>query len=304
MVALANAVYPRSRMAAVADSVHMRGHLCRVNSKVRSVIVLCIAPLATLGGQGIELSIKPESVLAMVRAVRRELAPMTAVRSQMLAAVRADSGTSRADEAFLRFDAAGADTLRAHLRNLKFALDPIALWPDSSALAPLRKTFASYGVWLEIAEADANPVMSESASRAGVGRFLTRPMRALLDIRVKEQLEPIGGDGAIGVPLDEIGRRIAATDRVRAMSTTFAGSEELERRRGAYLNAFLGGWEIGPFGDDGVLVADVRSSLERFQAAHPRTDSGRIVGQYLALLRSTNWRRTAAVDAFVQHLMP
>jgi hypothetical protein len=275
-----------------------------VNGKARRGILLCIAPLAALGSQETELSIKPESVSAKVRALRRELAPMTAVRSQMLAAVRADSGTPRADAAFLRFDAAGADTLRAHLPNLKFALDPIALWPDSSVLAPLRRTFTSYGVWLEIAEADANPVMSDSASRASVGRFLTRPMRALLDIRVKEQLEPIGGDGSIGVPLDEIGRRIAATDRVRAMATTFAGSEELERRRGAYLNAFLGGWEDSPFGDDGVLIADVRSRLERFHAAHSRTDSGRIVGQYLALLRSTNWRRTAAVDAFIQRLMP
>jgi hypothetical protein len=275
-----------------------------VNSKMRRGIVLCVAPLATLSSQGTELSIKPESVSAMVRAVSRELTPMIGVRSQMLAAVRADSGTSRADEAFLRLDAAGADTLRAHLPNLKVALDPIALWPDSSALAPLRRTFTSYGVCLEIAEADANPVMSDSASRASVGRFLTRPMRALLDIRVKEQLEPIGGDGAIGVPLDEIGRRIAATDRVHAMATKFAGSAELERRRGAYLNAFLGGWEDSPFADDGVLVASARSSLERFHGAHSRTDSGRIVGQYLALLRSTHWRRTPAVDAFIQHLMP
>jgi hypothetical protein len=271
---------------------------------MRRGLVLYIAPLATLSSQVTELSIKPESVSAMVRAVRRELAPLTGVRSQMLATVRADSGTSRADEAFLRFDAAGADTLRAHVPNLKVALDPIALWPDSSVLAPRRKTFTSYGVWLEIAEAEADPMMSDSASRASVGRFLTRPMRALLDIRVKEQLAPIGGDGAIGVPLDEIGRRIAAADHVRAMATNFAGSEELERRRGGYLNAFLGGWENSPFGDDGILVADVRSSLERLHAAHPRTDSGRIVGQYLALLRSTNWRRTAAVDAFIQRLLP
>ena len=88
------------------------------------------------------------------------------------------------------------------------------------------------------------------------------------------------------------------------MAAHFAGSEELERRRGGYLNAFLGGWESSPFGDDGILVANVQSSSERFHAAPSRTDSGRIVGQYLAMLRSTHWRRTPAVDAFIQHLMP
>jgi len=273
--------------------------------RLGSGILLCIAPMATLASQAAELPIKPESVSAMARALSRELATMTEVRSRMLAAVRADSGTSRADAAFLRLDAAGADTLRARLPNLRFALDPIGLWPDASVLVPLRQTFTSYGVWLEIGEAEANPVMSDSASRAGVGRFLSRPMRALLDIRVKEQLESMGGDGEIGVPLDEIGRRIAATDRVRAMAAEFAGSEELERRRRAYMNAFLNGWENSPaFGDNGVLVADVRSSLERFHAAYPGTDSGRIVGEYLALLRAAHWRRTAAVDAFIQRLMP
>jgi len=273
--------------------------------RLGSGILLCIAPMATLAGQAAELSIKPESVSAMGRALRRELAPMAGVRSRMLAAVRADSGTPRADLAFLRADAAGADALRARLPKMKFALDLIGLWPDASVLSPLRRTFASDGVWLEIGEGEADPVMSDSASRGTVGRFLTRPMRALLDIRVKEQLEPIGGDGEISVPLDEIGRRIAATDLVRAMATQFAGSEELERRRRVYLNAFLDGWPNSPaFGDDGVLGADVRSSLERFHATYSRTDSGRIVGEYLALLRAANWRRTAAVDALIQRLTP
>jgi hypothetical protein len=276
-----------------------------MKSRLTGGILLCIAPLAALGSQEAELSVKPESISAMARALRRELMPMLAVRSQMLAAVRADSGTSRADVAFLRLDSAGADTLRAHVPNLKSALDLIALWPDATVLMPLRQSFGSYGVWLEVAEAEADPVMSDSTSRTTVGRFLTRPMRALLDIRVREQLEPIGGDGEITVPLDEIGRRLAETDRVRAMAKEFAGSTELEQRRRAYLIALLAGWPNSPaFGDDGVIEAAARSSLERFHAAHSRTESGRIVGRYLALLRSANWRRTAAVDVFIQRLTP
>jgi hypothetical protein len=89
------------------------------------------------------------------------------------------------------------------------------------------------------------------------------------------------------------------------MAKEFAGSTELEQRRRAYLIALLAGWPNSPaFGDDGVIEAAARSSLERFHAAHSRTESGRIVGRYLALLRSANWRRTAAVDVFIQRLTP
>ena len=239
------------------------------------------------------------AIPGMVALVHRELASIDGLRVRTRIAVRADSGRPRADSVFARLDSVAADTIAEHLAALARALDPIGLWPDTSLLKPVREAFASHGIWLEIGEGVATPTMNDSMSRARFGSFLTRPMRELLDIRSLEQRYPIGGDGEIIVPLDEIGRRLARTDRVLAMGR-FAGSDQLASMRATYLSAYLEGQSNSPaFTDDGILTSEVRASLERFRDTHPSTESGRIVGRYLTLLRSAKWHRTKIVVAFV-----
>jgi hypothetical protein len=231
----------------------------------------------------------------------RELAPFDSARARLVLALRADSGTARADSIFLRFDSTTNRALLHVSPTAQRALGLIGFWPGDSLVERLHQTFLSHGIWMHIDEGEADPVASDSTARSAVGRFLTAPMRAWLDILVTEQLVPTGGDGAIGISLDELGRRIDATDRLRATVPRFAASDALNWRRKFYLGAFLFGWDNTPAfsRSDGALLPNFRTSLERFAGTHPMTESRKLVAAYLRLLRESKWRRTARVDSLV-----
>jgi hypothetical protein len=241
-----------------------------------------------------------DSIAVMMAAVHHDLLPLDTARALWVQALRADSGTSRADEAFLHPDSTIAVILRDLSPTTKRALRLIGFSPTSPLFKPLRTAFAAHGVWVTIGEGEADPGISDSTMRSAARRYLTPPMQALLDLRMTEQLDPIGGDGAIGVPLDVVGRRLAAADRIHATWPTFAGSGQLEWRRRFYLFALLGGWDNSrAFNQDGAIKPTARTALGHFVEAHPTTESGRLIASVLQMSASNGWHSTARIDSLV-----
>lgn len=263
-------------------------------------VIVCAAGPAAAQTPAPVPSAAPDSIADMRAALDSELAKFDTARARLVVVLRADSGTARADSVFVLFDSTSRRALYDLSPTAKRALNLLGGGPETGSLKPLQDAFLAHGIWLRFSEGEADESVSDSLLRAVAGRFLTQPMRAWLDIKTREQSEPTGGDAAIDIPLDEIGRRLAATDRVRAMAVHFAASKDLDWQRSFYLNAFLAGWDNTPAFRDGVMVPAMRASLERFAAAYPTTESGKLVGSYLRLLREAGWRRTPSVRAFLR----
>ena len=273
----------------------------RVFCRGRLVTVFVASAFASAGAQKPDVAprVTPESVTALNAALNRDLAPFNAARARLVATLRADSGTGRADSVFMRYQSATERSLRKLPPSARRALRLIQYWDTAQVLEPLRDTFLSNGIRLDPGEGDVEPTVSDSVARTAVGRFLTPRMRAWLDLLVADQLQPMGDDGEIVITLEELGRRLDATDRIRAMGLRFAASDALDREHKAYLGALLAGTDNTPAFShpDSVMVPAFRTSLEQFRAAHPTTESGRLVAQYLRLLNAAGWRKTPPIDS-------
>jgi hypothetical protein len=166
----------------------------------------------------------------------------------------------------------------------------------------IRSVLANHGIWSYIAEGDGYVALSVEALRDSANRFVTDAARGALHIELIEQTSPVGGDAAVRIPWDSLGDRLAMVDSFLVRHPDAPARAAIQSLRAQYLTAFLTGWEnTNVFNSvTNELRPDVRASYERFRQRYGTSESGRVVGEYLALLEKTHYRRTAEVERFLR----
>jgi len=267
--------------------------------------------------------------LARVRAfIEQQTAPLDDRRRLLRDLLRPDSGTTRADSSFQRWKA-GYDALvdsigrRLQTETIQFLIDPdgaigqrvrssrgdMALDASTSARAVAESLLAlleRHGVHGADEEGDMYYSASAVMLRREAGPYLTRPLQDFIALLALEDQRAVGGDGALDVSWDELMRRLAITDRLVTDHPTVIFASDLRQRFAPYLNALLGDWpNSSGFSHEHprILLDSARRRLEHYAAEHPHTRGGRIVTDYLSVLKANNWARTDAVNAFLAEAM-
>jgi hypothetical protein len=203
--------------------------------------------------------------------------------------------TPYAPAGWCRWDG-GANRKWAQRRDI-FAADPSENAAADSIVAFLR----GRGIWSGRSEGRTYYQINEPMLMSRFERFVTAPTREYLRIEVQEQTRPTGGDGSEFLSRPDLIERLVRTDRWLAENPNAVGRQTIEQRYRRYLSAYLSGWDNTSVFNDRTRVLDARArvSYQQYVARYPSTTSGRLVAEYLALLRANGYRRTAAVTEFL-----
>jgi predicted neuraminidase len=262
-----------------------------------------------------------DSVLATLTP---KLAPLAASRDSLAMVIVRDSGTSRGDSSVMRFRESASELLKTIVQTFDDSAFQLAIFPaDSARRVRLRQTSDSArfvppdfavsdsltrflnarGVWLFRDEGATYFTLNESDLLATLGRYLRGSLRAYLRLEAAEQMRPSVEDARLRISLDGLADRLAEAD---SFATQFRSSQvfqQIEWRRASYLYLMLNGVERSPaFATNGELRTTLRQALERFATRYTATASGRVVRDYLALLRASNFRDEPAVAEFRQRV--
>jgi len=245
-----------------------------------------------------------DSLASLLRQLDPKIAPVEATIDSMVGVLRVDSGTTRADSAFLRArktledlvwgmrvyeDSAFQNTAYPHRRTLFRAL------PTARELAiadSLARRLNERGIWVYLAEGDAYVAVSEPTLFRRLGRFLTEPMREYQRILMDEQAWPTADDASLMISWDKLGERLASTDRFLAAHPGAVARDGVKGLYDRYLSLYLLGTDNTKAFDrrTRVLEFDVHRSYERYVVDHGSTTSGKVVRDYLDLLRRNQFR--------------
>jgi hypothetical protein len=168
--------------------------------------------------------------------------------------------------------------------------------------AEIRLFLLQHGIWS--AQGEGSTYLQPHWNRVLVAASpsITPSAREYLQISVREQTTPTGGDGGVGIPWDSLALRLSDADRILAAYPDAAVRVLVSERRIWYLRAYLTGWDNTPVFELGsrTLRPEVLQSYERYVATHGATVSGRVVAEYLDVVRASGYQRTAAVLEFLR----
>jgi len=191
--------------------------------------------------------------------------------------------------------------LRVHLRHS----DDTARFvpPDFAFADSLIHFLNARGVWAFRDEGATYFALSESDLLLTFGRFVRASMRANLRLETTEQNRPSVEDARFRISLDELGDRLAEADSLATQYRASQSFPQIDWRRASYLYLLLNGVERSPaFASSGELRTSLRQVLERYATRYVATPSGKVVRDYLALLRASNFRDAPAVAEFRQRI--
>ncbi len=246
------------------------------------------------------------------------LQPLAASLDSVIVVLRADSGTARADSAFVRFAAAfGRSVLQVvrtfdgpefqrimytHLAYLTYGPNGVSPASNAAQVDSLIAVFRGYAIRSYPAEGTAYFAPDTDVLRGRMGVFLTSPMREYLRLAVLEETHPLGGDASIVISWDELSDRLAAVDRLLMDHPDVAARREASDRYRSYLGLYLAGGDNTPTFAHGsrVLQPAVRRSYDRYVTQHGSTRSAQVVRDYRALLQTTGYRPLPPVVAFIK----
>jgi hypothetical protein len=254
--------------------------------------------------------------------VEQQLQPIAAWRKRTEDTLRAAAGTPAADAALL----AARLELQEIVARVTSPLDTPEfqrlIWPDGAAGQAYRRAAGARGsdpapervsadalvrfmkdrgVWPQRAEGDTYFHASDAALLDWFGPLVSAEIRTFLELWAHEQGVPVAEDASIQVPLDELERRILATERFLAEFPQSPVRDPVRVRYRHYLALYLGGTGNTPAFDErsGALRPDLLRRFETYAAAHD-TPSARTVAQYLKLLAAGVYRRTLEVTRFLE----
>lgn len=254
-----------------------------------------------------------DSLALLLRKLEPKVAPVTATIDSMVGVLRVDSGTIRADSAFMR----ARNTLEQLVRKIRTYDDsafqgiafPVGPRRGREPPAPrdlarrdsLERNLEARGIWVYRAEGDAYLAVSESTLFRRLGRFLTEAMQQYQRILIEEQASPTGEDASLMISWDDLGGRLARTDRFLTTYPDAAARDEVKSLYDAYLRWYMLASDNTRTFDRRTRVLDleVHRSYERYASDHASTQSGRIIRGYLEVLRRNGFRYGDAVRKYI-----
>jgi predicted neuraminidase len=262
-----------------------------------------------------------DSVLATLTS---KLAPLVASRDSLAIVIARDSGSARGDSSVMRFRESGSELLKtivqafddsvfqrlifpadsARRLALRRSSDSVAFVPPNFAVADsLTRFLNARGVWAFRDEGATYFALSEGDLLTTFGRFLRGSLRAYLRMEAVEQGRPSVEDARFRIGLDDLGDRLAEADSLATQYRSSQVFQQIDWRRASYLYLLLNGVERSPaFTTSGDVRLTLRAALERFATRYAATPSGKVVRDYLALLRASNFRDDPAVAEFRQRI--
>ena len=261
---------------------------------------------------------------SLLASLTPKFAPLAASRDSLAIFIARDSATSRADSAVTRFRESGTELLKTIVQAFDDTAFQRVIYPADSALRlRLRQSddtarfvppdFASAdslihflnarGVWPFRDEGATYYALSESDLLFTFGPFVRASMRANLRLEATEQSRPAVEDARLRISLDELGERLAEADSLTTQYRASQSFQQIDWRRASYLYLMLNGVERTPaFASSGELRTSLRQALERYATRYVATPSGKVVRDYLALLRASNFRDAPAVAEFRERI--
>jgi hypothetical protein len=253
----------------------------------------------------------------------RATMPVQVTWDSMVVALRADSGTARADSDYVRFDGAFADDLRAGDR---MATDPefetlfdLSPTPDTAladflkrhgipsnaaglAIADsIKRLLTSRSIYIGVSEGEPYLAMSEKSISKSVGRFLSPAAREYIAMSLAEQSQPTADDAYLKISWDEFGDRIALVARFVSSYPTSMFTTGLRGRRDNDLRLYLRGSEgfDAPVPD---VTPEAKANIEYYLAKYGSTPAGAIVRGYRDVLAAQGFRGGKTLDEYLAKL--
>jgi hypothetical protein len=238
--------------------------------------------------------------------------PLVASRDSALAAIRADSGTGRADSSFALFR--GQFALRAEsVGTAIYQNQPLQHWIwrvsaegwtdlDSASADSLRRFLAARGLRAEFSEGSAYASENTAAMGPLFERYLSPAMRDFLAIRRAEEAEGYSEDAGLRISWDQLAERIVRWERFLDANPGFLLVDEGRFWYGSYLAVYLTGMDNSRVFESPRETLDprVRASYERFLTRHAESGTAQLVRGYLDVLGRNGWRAEPDVAAFLK----
>jgi len=249
-----------------------------------------------------------------------KLAPFVASRDSLELILARDSATSRADSAVWRYRESVTELLKTATAAFDDSVVQRLIYPaDSGARARLKQPgrfsppdFAvadsltrfleARGVFPFRDEGATYYTLSERTMLRVFGPYVREGLRAYLRLESQEQARPAAADAALAISLDDVADRLAVADSVADRFRGTIAWQQIDWRRAAYLSLMINGTDNSPafHTNSHELRAEFRAALERLANRRGVAISGKVVRDYLALLRTTEFKETPAVTEFRQ----
>jgi hypothetical protein len=174
--------------------------------------------------------------------------------------------------------------------------------PDFSVADSLRRFLDARGVWSFRDEGATYYTLSEATMLRVFGPYVREGLRSYMRLEALEQARPAAVDAALAISLDDVADRLAVADSVADRFRGTIAWQQIDWRRAAYLSLMLNGTDNSPAFhiNSKELRAEFRASLERLANRRGVAISGRVVREYLALLRANGFKDEPAVSEFRQ----
>jgi hypothetical protein len=215
--------------------------------------------------------------------------------------IEARASTRAADSLFLEFRntyLAFAESLSTHLFEESSARERGTMPPTSDSIASMLER---HGFALTVTE--GNPFVDENVAffLRKFGSLVTPAMRRYLVLRSAEQQMRFSEDARLEIPWDSVGERIVSWDRFLTDHQDFLWRDAASFWYHVYLETYLTGMDNSRvFRDGDSLDGNVRRSYERFLAKHGGTRPGRLLREYINMLRKNQFRGGTRVDGFLR----
>jgi predicted neuraminidase len=249
-----------------------------------------------------------------------KLGPLVASRDSLAMILPRDSGTSRADSAVWRYRESVTELLKtataafddSALQRLIYPADSAArarikeqvrfVPPDFSIADSLRRFLDARGVFAFRDEGATYYTMSESTMLRVMGPYVREGLRAYLRLEALEQARPAAVDAALAISLDELADRLAVADSVADRFRGTIAWQQIDWRRAAYLSLMVNGTDNSTAFTRNTqeMRPEFRAALERLANRRGVAISGKVVRDYLTLLRTSNFKDVPEVSEFRQ----
>jgi hypothetical protein len=249
-----------------------------------------------------------------------KVAPLVASRDSLALILPRDSATSRADSAVWRLRESSTELLKtvsaafddSVVQHLIYPADsavrariklPVKFTPPDFAVADsLRHFLDARGIWAFRDEGATYYSLSEETMLRVFGPYVREGLRAYMRLETLEQTHPSVADAAFSLSLDDVADRLAVADSVTDRFRGTIAWQQIDWRRAAYLSLLVNGTDNSPAFHTNTheLRAEFKAALERVANRRGVDISGKVVREYLALLRTSGFKETPAVTEFRQ----
>jgi predicted neuraminidase len=251
-----------------------------------------------------------------------KLSSLVASRDSLELILPRDSASSRADSAVWRYRESAAELLKTATAAFDDSVVQHLIYPADSARRARVKEMAKFvppdfamadsltrfldarGVWAFRDEGATYFALSERGMLRSFGPYVREGLRSYLRLETLEQTRPAAADAALAISLDELADRLAAADSVADRFRGTIAWQQIDWRRAAYLSLMINGTDNSPAftRNSKELRAEFRSALERFANRRGVAISGKVVRDYLTLLRASEFKETTEVNEYRQRV--